>query len=169
MGRYAVCRLPRCCANSSLIGGKVLAYVLVVIGALRNPVRHRRDLFGYAAGSIAIGAGAGDTVAGRCAPRRWACSSPRCRARSAQAEAIGSLIVFALGFLSGAMSPVDPPYRGEGLMATITSFFPQSQTQLAYQTLMLQNGDVAAVLPQRVVLAGPVAGLLPDRGVALQN
>ncbi|NTU63940.1 MAG: hypothetical protein HGB05_11215, partial [Chloroflexi bacterium] len=58
------------------------------------------------------------------------------------------------GFLSGSMSPVDPPYRGEGLMATITSFFPQAQTQMAYQTLMLQNGDVAAVLPNVLYLLG---------------
>jgi hypothetical protein len=52
------------------------------------------------------------------------------------------------------MSPVDPPYRGEGLMATITSLFPQSQTQMAYQALMLQNGDVTAVLPNVLYLLG---------------
>ncbi len=71
-----------------------------------------------------------------------------------QAEAIGLMIVFALGFLSGSMSPVDPPYRGEGLMATITGLFPQAQAQMAYQTLMLQNGDVAAVLPNVLYLLG---------------
>ena len=71
-----------------------------------------------------------------------------------QAEAIGLLIVFALGFLSGSMSPVDPRYRGEGLMATITGPFPQAQAQMALQTLMLQNGDVAAVLPNVLYLLG---------------
>jgi ABC-2 type transport system permease protein len=147
--RLLAAPLPR----SSLIGGKVLAYVLVVIvqaailfaiGAIFLDMPLGRSPLGLVLVTVSLGL---------CATTLGMLVATVSRSIG-QAEAIGFLIVFALGFLSGAMSPVDPPYRGEGLMATITSLFPQSQTQIAYQTLMLQNGDVAAVLPNVLYLLG---------------
>jgi ABC-2 type transport system permease protein len=147
--RLLAAPLPR----SSLIGGKVLAYVLVVIvqvailfaiGAIFMDMPLGRSPAGLVLVTVSLGL---------CATTLGMLVATVSRSIG-QAEAFGFLIVFALGFLSGAMSPVDPPYRGEGLMATITSLFPQSQTQMAYQTLMLQNGDVAAVLPHVLYLLG---------------
>jgi ABC-2 type transport system permease protein len=147
--RLLAAPLPR----SSLIGGKVLAYVLVVvvqitilfaIGAIFMDMPLGRSPLGMVLVTVSLGL---------CATTLGMLVATVSRSIG-QAEAIGFLIVFGLGFLSGSMSPVDPPYRGEGLMATITSLFPQSQTQMAYQTLMLQNGDVAAVLPNVLYLLG---------------
>ncbi len=147
--RLLAAPLPR----SSLIGGKVLAYVLVVIvqvtilfaiGAIFMNMPLGRSPLGLVLVTVSLGL---------CATTLGLAIATISRSIG-QAEGLGMLIVFALGFLSGSMSPVDPPYRGEGLMATITSFFPQSQTQMAYQTLMLQNGDVAAVLPNVLYLLG---------------
>jgi len=147
--RLLAAPLPR----GSLIGGKVLAYVLVVvvqitilfaIGAIFMDMPLGRSPLGMALVTVSLGL---------CATTLGMLVATISRS-TGQAEAIGFLIVFGLGFLSGSMSPVDPPYRGEGLMATITSFFPQAQTQMAYQTLMLQNGDVAAVLPNVLYLLG---------------
>ncbi len=147
--RLLAAPLPR----SSLIGGKVLAYVLVVIiqiailfaiGAIFMNMPLGRSPLALALVTVSLGL---------CATTLGMLVATVSRSIG-QAEAIGMLIVFALGFLSGSMSPVDPPYRGEGLMATITGLFPQSQAQMAYQTLMLQNGDVAAVLPNVLYLLG---------------
>jgi ABC-2 type transport system permease protein len=147
--RLLAAPLPR----SSLIGGKVLGYVLVVvvqitilfaIGAIFMDMPLGRSPVGLALVTVSLGL---------CATTLGMLVATVSRSIG-QAEAIGFLIVFVLGFLSGSMSPVDPPYRGEGVMATITSLFPQSQTQIAYQTLMLQNGDVAAVLPNVLYLLG---------------
>ena len=147
--RLLAAPLPR----SSLIGGKVLGYVLVVvvqitilfaIGAIFMDMPLGRSPAGLALVTVSLGL---------CATTLGMLVATVSRSIG-QAEAIGFLIVFVLGFLSGSMSPVDPPYRGEGAMATITSLFPQSQTQMAYQTLMLQNGDVTAVLPNVLYLLG---------------
>ncbi len=147
--RLLAAPLPR----SSLIGGKVLAYVLVVIvqvtilfaiGAIFMNMPLGRSPLALALVTVSLGL---------CATTLGMLVATVSRSIG-QAEAIGMLIVFALGFLSGSMSPVDPPYRGEGPMAIITALFPQSQAQMAYQTLMLQNGDVAAVLPNVLYLLG---------------
>ncbi len=147
--RLVAAPLPR----SSLIGGKVLAYLLVVIvqvtilfaiGAIFLDMPLGRSPLALVLVTLSLGL---------CATTLGMLVATVSRSIG-QAEAIGMLVVFALGFLSGSMSPVDPPYRGEGIMATITSLFPQSQAQMAYQSLMLQNGDVAAVLPNVLYLLG---------------
>ncbi len=147
--RLVAAPLPR----SSLIGGKVLAFLLVVIvqvtilfaiGAIFMDMPLGRSPLALALVTVSLGL---------CATTLGMLVATVSRS-AGQAEAIGLSIVFALGFLSGSMSPVDPPYRGEGLMATITGLFPQAQAQMAYQTLMLQNGDAAAVLPNVLYLLG---------------
>ncbi len=59
-----------------------------------------------------------------------------------------------MGFLSGSLSPQNPPYRGEGFMATASSLIPQAQAQWAYLTVMSQNSGVADILPQLAYLFG---------------
>jgi linearmycin/streptolysin S transport system permease protein len=147
--RLLAAPLPR----SSLIGGKVLGYVLVVVVQITILFTIGAIFMDMPLGTSPLGMALVTVALGLCATTLGMLVATISRS-TGQAEAIGMLIIFGLGFLSGSMSPVDPPYRGEGLMATITSFFPQSQTQMAYQTLMLQNGDVAAVLPNVLYLLG---------------
>jgi ABC-2 type transport system permease protein len=65
-----------------------------------------------------------------------------------QAGYIALLLIFVLGFLSGSFNPGSAPYRGEGLVAAISHYLPQSQATMAYHTLLLQNGGLIDILPQ---------------------
>ena len=147
--RLVAAPLPR----SALIGGKALAFLLIVllqvvvlfsIGAIFMDMPLGESPLALILTTLALGLTA--TTLGMMIATL---------ARSiSQADSIGLLIVFVLGFLSGAMSPQNPPYRGEGLMATVSSLIPQAQAQWAYQTVMFQNGGVADILPQLAYLFG---------------
>ncbi len=147
--RLVAAPLPR----SALIGGKALAFLLIVIlqvvvlfsiGAIFMDMPLGESPLALILTTLALGLTA--TTLGMLIASL---------ARSiSQASSIGMLIVFVLGFLSGSMSPQNPPYRGEGFMATVSGLIPQSQAQMAYQTVMFQNGGVADILPQLAYLFG---------------
>ena len=140
--RLIAAPLPR----SALIGGKMLGYLLVVLiqvalifgmGAVFLDMPLGKSPLALIVVTIALGLTAatlGMLVAAT--------------ARSIdQATSIGLLIVFALGFLGGSLSPAAPLYRGEGVLAMISRYTPQAQAQLAYFGLLIQNAGLVEVLP----------------------
>ena len=162
--RLLAAPLPR----SSLIGGKVLAYVLVVvvqitilfaIGAIFMDMPLGRSPAGMVLVTVSLGL---------CATTLGMLVATVSRSIG-QAEAIGFLIVFGLGFLSGSMSPVDPPYRGEGRHGDHHQSLPAVADADGLSDVDAAKRRCGRGAAQRVVPAGPVAGLLPDRRVALQN
>lgn len=139
--RLVAAPLPR----AALIGGKVLAFLLVVlaqvtllfgIGAVIMDMVLGRSALGLALVTLALGLSA--TTLGMLIAAV---------ARSIdQAGSIGLLLIFLLGFLGGGFSPTNPPYRGEGFLAILSRLTPQANAQMAYHTLIIQNGGVGDVL-----------------------
>lgn len=147
--RLVAAPLPR----SALIGGKVLAYLLLVVvqvtilfgfGAVVMDMPLGRSPLGLILVTLAMGLAA--TALGMMVAAL---------ARSTeQAGSIALLIVFVLGILGGSFDPVNPFYRGEGPLALLSRLTPQAQAQMAYQNLIIMNGGVADVLPQVGYLLG---------------
>jgi ABC-2 type transport system permease protein len=147
--RLVAAPLPR----ASLIGGKVMAYTLLVIlqvgilfgiGAVIMDIPLGKSPLGLILITIALGLSA--TTLGMLV----AAFSRTIE----QAGSIGLLLIFLLGFLSGSFGPQMAPYRGEGFVATLSRFTPQAQAQLAYFNLMLQEGTLVDVLPYIGYLLG---------------
>jgi ABC-2 type transport system permease protein len=147
--RLIAAPLPR----SALIGGKMVGYLLVVVlqvalvfgvGAVLLDMPLGKSPLALIVVTLALGLTA--TTLGMLVAAT---------ARSMdQATSIGLLIVFALGFLGGSLTPAAPLYRGEGLLATISHYTPQAQAQLAYFGLLIQNAGLMEVLPYIVYMLG---------------
>jgi ABC-2 type transport system permease protein len=147
--RLIAAPLPR----SALIGGKMLGYLLVVliqvalifgIGVVFLDMPLGKSPLALIIVTIALGLTA--TTLGMLVAAT---------ARSMdQATSIGLLIVFALGFLGGSLTPGAPLYRGEGLLATISRYTPQAQAQLAYFGVLIQNAGLVDVLPYIIYMLG---------------
>lgn len=147
--RLVAAPLPR----AALIGGKVLAYLLVVVVQMAL-------LFGV--GAIFMGMGLGQSLLGLflvivalgLAATTLGMLIAAIARSVEQAATIGLLLIFVLGFLSGSFSPAAAPYRGEGFVAILSRYIPQSQATIAFHSLLLQNGGVLDVLPQVGYLFG---------------
>jgi ABC-2 type transport system permease protein len=147
--RLIAAPLPR----SALIGGKMLGYLLVVliqvvlifgIGVVFLDMPLGKSPLALIIVTIALGLTA--TTLGMLVAAT---------ARSMdQATSIGLLIVFALGFLGGSLTPAAPLYRGEGLLAMISRYTPQAQAQLAYFGVLIQNAGLMEVLPYIAYMLG---------------
>ena len=147
--RLVAAPLPR----SSLIGGKVLAYTLMVliqvivlfgIGALLLDMPLGKSPLALLLVTIALGLTA--TTLGMLVAAV---------SRSIdQAGSIGVLLVFVLGFLGSAFFPTTPIYNMEGFMGTLSRLTPQAQAQIAYFNLLIHNGGLLDVLPQVAYMLG---------------
>ena len=147
--RLVAAPLPR----GALIGGKVLAYTLVVviqvaiiflIGALAMDMSMGDSPLGLILITLCLGLVA--TTLGMMVAAL---------AKSAeQAGSISLVLIFVLGFLSGSTSPQVAFYRGEGFMALLSRLTPQAQATIGYHTIMLQGGGVVDILPQVAYLLG---------------
>ena len=140
-------------SRGSLIGGKVLASTLLVfiqvslifgIGAIILDMPVGNSPLALLLVTISLGLVA--TTMGLLVAAT---------ARSVdQASSIGLLLIFVLGFLSGSLTPTAPLYKGEGFLALLSRLTPQAQAQIAYYMLILQNGNLADVLPQISYMLG---------------
>jgi ABC-2 type transport system permease protein len=147
--RLVAAPLPR----GALIGGKVLAYTLVVviqvaiiflIGALAMDMSFGNSPFGLILITLSLGLVA--TTLGMLVASL---------AKSVeQAGSISLVLIFVLGFLSGSFAPQTAFYRGEGFMALLSRLTPQAQATIGYHTILLQGGGVVDILPQVVYLLG---------------
>lgn len=147
--RLVAAPLPR----ASLIGGKVLAYTLMVLIQVSL-------LFGT--GTLLLDMPLGDSPLGLvlvslgmalCATTLGMLVAAFARSED-QASSISMLLIFGLGFLGGSFDPVNAMYRGEGFMATLSGLTPQANASLAFQQLMVRHGLLVDVLPQLGILYG---------------
>ena len=140
--RLVAAPLPR----SALIGGKILAYLLMVIiqmvtifaiGAVLMDMSLGQSPFGLFL--LMLGLGLSATTLGMLIAAL---------ARSIdQAGSIGMLLVFVLGALGGGFDPINALFRGDGFMATLSRLTPQAQAVMGFQSLLIQKGGLVDILP----------------------
>jgi ABC-2 type transport system permease protein len=140
-------------SRGSLIGGKILAYTLIVIiqvvilfgfGVVLMDMPLGEAPFGLILTTLALGLVA--TTLGMMVAAL---------SRSIdQAGSISLLLIFVLGFLSGSFSPQVAYYRGEGFFALLSRYTPQAQATIAYHSMLLQGGGLLDILPQIGYLLG---------------
>ena len=147
--RLVAAPLPRV----SLIGGKVLAYLLVVVTQMALLFSVGVVFMGISLGKAPLGLILVTLALGLTATTLGMLIAALARSID-QAGYIALLLIFVLGFLSGSFNPTSAPYRGEGLVALISRYIPQSQATMAYNTLLLQNGSLTDVLPNLGFLCG---------------
>lgn len=147
--RLVAAPLPR----SALIGGKVLAYLLVVIiqmvtllgiGAVFLDMSLGQSPLGLFL--LILGLGLSTTTLGMLLAAL---------ARSIdQAGSIGMLLVFVLGALGGGFDPINALFRGDGFMAILSRLTPQAQAVMGLQSLLIQKGGLVDILPNFAYLIG---------------
>jgi ABC-2 type transport system permease protein len=138
----------------TIIAGKMLAYVVVVIAqvtlifgaaSLIFDMPLGKNILALALVTIAMGlaaTGLGMLVAAISKTDR-------------QADTTGTLLGFILAGLGGCFSfGVVPIYKGGGIMETISKFIPHSHALLSYDALMIRGQGMAAVLPEIGILLG---------------
>lgn len=140
--RLVASTLPK----GALIGGKALAYTLLVliqVGLLFGVVA---VFFDMPLGSSPLGLLLVTIALGLTATTLGMLVAALARSRD-QANSIGLLLIFVLGILAGCFNPDTAPFRGEGFMAMVSRYLPQAQAMIAYHTLMITDGTLADVLP----------------------
>ena len=145
--RLVAAPLPR----SALIGGKVLAYTLIVLIQVALVFGLAVVVADMSLGSSPLGLLLTSVCLGLVATTMGMLVAALAKSIE-QAGSISLLLIFVLGIFSGAFSPQIAPYRGEGVMATLARLTPQAQATIAYHTLILQNGGVLDILPQLAYL-----------------
>jgi ABC-2 type transport system permease protein len=140
--RLVASPLPR----GALIGGKVLAYTLMVLIQVVLVFGIVAVFFDMPLGSSPLGLLAVTIALGLSATTLGMLVSALARSRD-QATSIGMLLIFVLGILAGNFNPDTAPFRGEGFMAKVSFYTPQAQSMIAYHTLMITHGTLVDVLP----------------------
>jgi ABC-2 type transport system permease protein len=147
--RLVAAPLPR----GSLIGGKILAYTLVVVLQVAILFGLGVVLTDMPLGNSPLGLILNTLCLGLVATTLSMLVAALSRSID-QAGSISLLLIFVLGFLGGSFSPQVAFYRGEGFMAFLSRYTPQAQATIAYHTMLLQNGGLIDILPQIVYLLG---------------
>jgi ABC-2 type transport system permease protein len=147
--RLIAAPLPR----GSLLGGKVLAYTLVVVIQIVIVFGLGVILMDMPLGNSPLGLVLTTLLLGLVATTLGMLIAAFSRSID-QAGTISIILIFVLGFLSGSFSPQMAFYRGEGLMALLSRYTPQAQATIAYHTMILQNGGLIDILPQLAYLVG---------------
>ena len=145
--RLIAAPLPR----SALIGGKVLAYTLVVVFQVAVVFGAAVIMGNMTLGSSPLGLIATTLCLGLVATTLGMLIAALSKSID-QAGSISLLLIFVLGYLAGGFSPQAAAYRGEGFMAFLSRITPQAQATIAYHTLLLQDGGLLDILPQLVYL-----------------
>lgn len=147
--RLIAAPLPR----GSLLGGKILAYTLVVVLQVVIVFGLGVILMDMPLGNSPLGLILTTICLGLAATSLGMLVAAVSRSID-QAGSISIILVFVLGFLSGAFSPQMAFYRGEGFMALLSRYTPQAQATIAYHSMILQNGSLIDILPQIAYLFG---------------
>jgi len=145
--RLIAAPLPR----SALIGGKVLAYTLVVVFQVAVVFGAAVIMGNMTLGSSPLGLIATTLCLGLVATTLGMMIAALSKSID-QAGSISLLLIFVLGYLAGGFSPQAAAYRGEGFMAFLSRITPQAQATIAYHTLLLQDGGLLDILPQLAYL-----------------
>jgi len=140
-------------SKGTLIGGKVLAFTILVIIQVAILFGLVAVFFDMPLGDSPLGLLLITIALGLTATTLGMLVAAVARSRD-QANSIGLLLVFVLGILGGCFNPDTAPFRGEGFMAKVSYYMPQAQTMNAYHTLMILNGTLVEVLPYISYLLG---------------
>lgn len=133
-------------SKGALIGGKVLAFTLLVIIQVVIIFGLVAVFFDMPLGNSPLGLLLITIALGLTATTLGMLVAAVARSRD-QANSIGLLLVFVLGILGGCFNPDTAPFRGEGFMAKVSYYMPQAQAMNAFHTLMILNGTLADTLP----------------------
>lgn len=133
-------------SKGALIGGKVLAFTLLVIIQVVIVFGLVAIFFDMPLGNSLPGLLLITISLGLTATTLGMLVAAFARSRD-QANSIGLLLVFVLGILGGCFNPDTAPFRGEGFMATISFYMPQAQAMNAFHTLMILGGGFGDILP----------------------
>ncbi len=139
--------------KGALIGGKALAYTLLVLIQVVLVFGLVAVFFDMSVGDSPLGLLLVTLSLGLTATTLGMLVAALARSRD-QATSIGMLLIFMLGILAGCFNPDTAPFRGEGFMAKVSLYTPQAQAMIAYHTLMILGGSVVDVLPYCAYLLG---------------
>ncbi len=149
----------------TIIGGKMLAYLVLVIVQVLLIFGSVNLLFGmpignYSSGLVAALSSASGlllvTVALGLAATGLGVLVAALARSDRQADSIGMLLGFVLGALGGCFlfgSGV-PLYKSGGMIEVISRLTPQANALMAYEKLINQNAGLVVVLPQVGILTG---------------
>lgn len=147
--RLVAAPLPR----SSLIGGKILAYLLVVIIQVSVIFGIGIIFLDMSTGSSPLGMVLITLALGLSATSLGMLIAATARSID-QAGSIGVLLVFVLGFLGGSFFPAAQVYKMEGILGWLSRITPQAQAMDGYFSLMVRNGGLGDVLPNILYMLG---------------
>jgi ABC-2 type transport system permease protein len=133
-------------SKGALIGGKVLAFTVLVIIQVVIVFGLVAVFFDMPLGNSLLGLLMITIALGLTATSLGMLVAAVARSRD-QANSIGLLMVFVLGILGGCFNPDTAPFRGEGFMAKVSYYMPQAQAMNAFHTLMILNGTLVDTLP----------------------
>ena len=141
-------------SRSAIIGGKILAYSLVVVAQV---------LLLFAVGSLVFQMPLGDslvalillTVATALTSSGLGILVAAISRSSKQADSLGVLLGFVLAALGGCI--VFPLYRLDGFLGLLPRLVPHGHAMIAFEKLLNGGGGVIDILPQLGVLVAMAA------------
>ncbi len=142
-----------------IIGGKVAAYMVVVILQVALIFGISSIIFKMPLGSAPLGLFL-ITVAVAAAATALGMMIAALSKSKSQASSVGLLLVFVLAGLGGSIqlgSKPLPLYRYENFMGIVSRFTPHAQALEGYMRLLAENARTIDILPQTGILLGMAA------------
>jgi len=140
--------------SGSIVAGKILAFMLVVILQVAIVFGVANLAFGMPLGDSPLGLLILTLALGFAATSLGLMLAGLAKSRS-QANSLGLMVVFGVGVLGGCF-PLGPVLlsRTEGFLGMISKLTPQAHALEGYRILMVEAGGVVEVLPQVGILLG---------------
>jgi ABC-2 type transport system permease protein len=141
-------------SSGSIVAGKILAFLLVVILQVSIVFGVANLAFGMPLGDSPLGLLILTLALGFAATSLGLMLAGLAKSRS-QANSLGLMVVFGIGVLGGCF-PLGPMLlsRTEGFLGVISKLTPQAHALEGYRILIVEAGGVADVLPQVGILLG---------------
>jgi len=146
--RLMAAPIPR----SAIIGGKMLAYILLACAQAVVLLGVARIAFSMPLGRSPLGLALVTLATALTSTTLGMMLAALCK-NSKQADNLGTLLGFVLGGLGGtiAVSPT-PIFRSPGFMGMLSKLTPQAHAVDGFYRLMAENASVVQVLPQVGIL-----------------
>jgi ABC-2 type transport system permease protein len=138
--------------RSAIIGGKMLAYILLACAQAVILLGVARIAFAMPLGRSLLGLVLVTLATALTSTTLGVMLATLCK-NSKQADNLGTLLGFVLGGLGGtiAASPT-PIFRSPGFMGMLSKLTPQAHAVDGFYSLMAENASLAQVLPQVGIL-----------------
>ena len=138
--------------SGSIIAGKILAFLLVVILQVALVFGVANLAFGMPLGDSPLGLPLLTLALGFAATSLGLMLAGLAKSRS-QADSLGLMVVFGVGALGGCfpLGPI-PLSRTEGFLGVLSKLTPQAHALEGYRILLVEGGGVGDVLPRVGIL-----------------